>query len=194
MSEAGHEFPYRVGRLARARGLQGELVLQFFRRRDLADRPEHLRWMRLKPSLPFEIEHQDERMERGRVTHVKWLDPLRVSLRVEGWDSREAAERRVGAYFDVDPSQLPAQLFDDVDLCFEARALDADSGALIGEVVAVRDNGAQALLEVMLADHPEDAMALIPAVAPLMADSGVDEGGRWVRINVIPGLLEANTR
>ncbi|MEL6186684.1 MAG: hypothetical protein AAFU79_18850 [Myxococcota bacterium] len=187
MVEGASDFPYRIGRVARAHGLKGDVVLQLFRRRVRDAYADG--WVRLSPPFPAELEHLDERLERVSVTHLRWLDPLRVVLRVSGWSDREAAERRIGTYLDAHPEHLPSALTDPVDACFEARALHAESGEPLGEVIAIRDNGAQALLELELEGGAE---ALVPYVPELVVEVGTDEAGRFVRILPLPGLLEVN--
>lgn len=185
------EFPYRVGRIARAHGLEGDVVAQLFRRRDHALDPERLAAKRLKRPMPVEIEHADETLEQLFVTRVRWLDPVRVVLRFDGVVDRDAAEDLVGAYLDFDPERLAPELSDEVDRCFDARVLDADSGRRLGEVEAIRDNGAQALLELRL-EGDEEPSALVPVVPELVVEIGADDEGRWVRLRPLPGLLEVN--
>lgn len=184
-------FTYRVGRIGRPHGLRGELVLQLFRRRDRSD-VVGPRWVRLRAALEAELEHPDERLERVRVTHIRWVDPLRTVLRLDGVQDRLAAERLLGCYFDLDPGRLVPELNDDVDGCFGARVLDAESGTLLGSVFAIRDNGAQPLLEIVLAGR-EEPSALVPVVPELVPEIDSDAGGRYVRIRPLPGLLEVNT-
>lgn len=187
MAEGAIDFPYRIGRIARAHGLKGDVVLQLFRRRIRDDYPTV--FARLSPPFEVELEHLDERVERLQVTHLRWLDPLRLVLRWAGDPDRTDAERRVGTYLDAHPDRLPSLLVDPVDACFEARAIHAQTGASLGEVVAIRDNGAQALLELEL---PSGGEALVPCVPELVVEIGADAEGRFVRIAPLPGLLEVN--
>lgn len=190
MTEApSSPYPYRIGRIARPHGLKGDLVLQLFRRRDRGADPDDHRLRKLAPPWPAEVEREDGRYVQIRVTHARWLDPMRMVLRLDGVGDRTAAEAWVGVYFDVHPDQLPLLVADEVDACFEARVLDADTQANLGEVVAIRDNGAQALLEILLED---ESLALVPFVPQLVTEVGADEGGRFVRISPLPGLLEVN--
>lgn len=192
-AEAPYEYAYRLGRIARAHGVRGEVVVQLFRRRAEVAGSEGQRWVRLRRPLPVEIEHLDERLEHRFVTHVRWLDPLRVVMRFSGLSDRARAEAMVGAYVDVDPSHLAPEVHDAIDACFDARVLDADTGALLGWVEAIRDNGAQALLEIRLEGDEEDAEpALVPVVPEIVAAIEADAEGRLVRIRPIPGLLEVN--
>lgn len=181
-------FPYRVGRLSRPHGLRGEVVAQLFRRRDHAADPKRQRWLPLKPPLAVEIEDRTEALERLTVTHVRWLDPIRVVLRVAELTDRDHAEARIGAYLDIDPARLNDALHDEVDRCFEAEVRHAETGELLGEVFAIRDNGAQALLEIELA--ADGSMALVPYVPAFVEGVEAEGDSRVVRIRPIPGLLE----
>ncbi len=175
-------FPYRIGRIARAHGLKGELMLQCFRRRD--DRT--LAQRRLARPMELELSHPDERLEPATLTHLRWIDGSRVILRLTGFEDRDQAEARVGCYVDVDPARLAPELGDEVDRCFGAEAWDEEQGARIGTIEAIRDNGAQALLEIGLDGGGE---ALVPAVPPILL--GIDADGR-VLLRPPPGLLEVN--
>lgn len=182
-------YPYRIGRVARPHGLKGDVVLQLFRRRGFGAHGEDHRLQRLDPPWSAEVEREDGRVDEVQVTHARWLDPIRLILRLRGVADRTAAEGLVGVYFDAHPDQLPEWIADPVDACFEARAVHAESGEALGEVVAIRDNGAQALLEIELVDG---ALALVPFVAEMVVEVGVDEKGRFVRVQPLPGLLEVN--
>ena len=191
MSGEALDFPYRTGRIARAHGLKGDVLVQFFRRREHAADPKKCKMLKLRHPLLAELEFQDESLERVEVTHIRWLDPIRAVLRLSECQDRDTAEQLVGAYFDVDPERLALELHDDVDACFEARAIDADSGRSLGEVIRITDNGAQALLELEMS---EGETALIPVVGELVVKVGRDNNGRFVHIRPLPGLLEANRR
>lgn len=186
---SNYDFAYRTGRIARGHGLRGEVLVQFFRKRDLALEPSRLKWKRLSPPFAAELEYQDEQTETVTITHVRWLDPIRVVLRIEESQNRNDADRCTGAYFDVDPGFLIPELHDDVDACFEARVIDAESEQNVGQVQRISDNGAQALLDVELIDG---GWALIPFVEAIVEAVGEDELGRYVKVRPMPGLLEAN--
>ncbi|MBX2813201.1 MAG: hypothetical protein KTR25_15410 [Myxococcales bacterium] len=184
------DFAYRIGRVSRSHGLGGEVLVQFFRRRELALQSEYCRWRRLRRRLSVELEYADETIQPMEVTHVRWIDPLRAVLRIAACEDRTAADRLVGAYVDVDPGTLVPELHDDVDQCFDARVLHAESGQHLGMVRRITDNGAQALLEI---DLLEGGQALVPVVPDIVVEIGCDaEGRRSVTVLPLPGLFEAN--
>ena len=189
MSRAGppadDAFVYRVGRLLKAHALRGDVVVQRFRALPIT--VDDLKGRRVKGEAPILLERDD--WPRGRWTrlrHIRWLDPTRAVVHLDGIDDRDAAEAVQGAFVDLDPARLPAELTDEVDAVFGAQAVDADTGAPLGEITDIRDNGAQAILEI--GDEPG---ILVPWVEAFIA--GVDAGPpKTVKIRPIPGLLEAN--
>lgn len=166
-------------------------MVQMFRRRGLAD-TLGLGQVRLKAPLASELEYPDERLERVWVSHARWLDPVRVVLWLEGVRDRTQAEARQGCYVDVDPTRLVDELTDAIDACFGARVIDADTGAMLGEIAAIRDNGAQPLFEMRRVGPGAADPVLIPAVPELVPELHTGGEDRWVRVRVLPGLLEAN--
>lgn len=182
-------FPHRIGRVARAHGLRGEVLVQMFRRRALGADPARMKFRKLTRPLEVEVEYPDERLERLHVSHVRWVDPIRVVLRITELQDRDEAEALAGCYLDIDPEQPSPALLDDIDGAFGARALDADDGRVLGEIFAIRDNGAQALFELTLDADPEQS-ALVPVVEDFVAEIGRDDAGRFVRLRLIDGLLE----
>ena len=186
MADYPLEFPYRVARITKAHGLKGELSVHFFRFRSIAAVPSALRWRKLKKPIPVEIEFEDEQFVQRHLTHVRWVDPMKATIRLQELSDRTEAERYAGAMLDLDPSHFPPELMDEADHCFGARVIN-EQGAYLGDVVALRDNGAQALLVI-----GEDEV-LVPFVDQFILEVGSDSEGKFVRINPIPGLLEANT-
>ena len=186
--DAPPPFPYRIGRVARPHGLRGELMVQLFRRRDLAlDEARH-HWRRLKHPQLVELEDELERLERLTLTHIRWLDPIRVVLRFAEIGDRTEAEARIGSYLDLDPEGLRPELNDEVDRCFLAEVRHAETDAVLGQVVAIRDNGAQALLEVETPDEGE--RVLVPFVPAFVVEVHALPGEpRRVRLSPIPGLF-----
>lgn len=179
-------FPYRIGRVSRAHGLRGELLVQLFRRRPNGMHPAAHRFRKLKQPMPIELEYETERLEPLEVTHAKWVDPIRLVVRLAGVDDRDGAEARVGCYFDVDPSRFDPAIADEVDRAFDAEVVDADSGERLGEVQAIRDNGAQALLEI---DVGKDEPVLVPVVEAFVTAIEREGDTARVRLRPIPGLL-----
>jgi 16S rRNA processing protein RimM len=128
-------YPYRIGRILRAHGLAGDLTVQLFR-------PRALRPKRMRPKRAQKVEIG----EREYVLHaVQGTAADRAIVHLLGVEDRTAAERLEGEYLDVDPKDLPSLLTDEIDRLFGLTAVDP-KGAVIGEIVDIRDNGAQALL------------------------------------------------
>ncbi len=178
-------FIYRIGRLQRAHGLQGGVFVQRFRALTL--RPSDLKGRRVKNEASVLLERDD--WPQGRVTRllrIRWVDPTRAVVHLGGIDDRDEAEAIQGAFVDVDPGQLPDGLCDEVDGVFGAVAIHDETDAELGTVEDIRDNGAQAILQI--GDEPG---ILVPWVEAFIA--GIEEGSpKRVRIRPIPGLLEAN--
>ncbi len=162
-------YDYCIGRILRAHGLHGAVTVQLFRPRDLTGhRPEKHR----------------EKLALGEVEHtirsVEPVGPDRARVRFEGVEDRDAADRLEGVYVYVDPAVPPRALTDDLDRLFGADVVDR-SGAPIGEIVDIRDNGAQPLLVV------GEEEILIPA--PFLVE--VRAGARTTAVVDPPeGLLE----
>ena len=178
-------FVYRIGRLQRAHALRGELTVQRFRALNLE--PRDLKGRPLRPPELILLERDDWREPKlVRLVRIRWVDPSRAVIQLEGIDDRTAAEALQGAFVDLDPARLPDGLTDEVDGVFGALAVHAETGDSLGEVTDIRDNGAQAILQI--GDEPS---ILIPWVEAFI--DGVEQGDpKRVRIRPIPGLLEAN--
>lgn len=179
------EYPHRLGRVIRAHGLQGDLLVQVFRTRRIT--PTQLRFRREVPPVSVELvtEHDDRHVLD--VVGVRWTDPSTFVVKLAGVDSREAADRLESAFFDVDPLAAPKTIADDVDRVFGALVEDAASGEALGRVEDIQDNGAQAVLVV---GEGADEI-LIPFVDVFIAEVVSGPEPR-VRVNLIPGLVEAN--
>ncbi len=158
-------YDYRIGRVLRAHGLKGDLTIQLFRPRALADTRQ-----KTKSSVAVGD------VERPLVA-VQAIAPDRAIVHFGGIDDRDAAEALEGAYLDVDPEDLPELLTDELDELWGCAAIDP-AGAAIGTIVDIRDNGAQALLVI------GDEEILIPA--PFVVE--VREEG--VVIDAPEGLLD----
>lgn len=178
-------FVYRIGRILRAHALRGDVVIQRFRAVDVPS--EALKSRRIKTEAPLLLERDD--WASGRLTalsRIRWIDPTRAVVQLDGIDDRDSAEALQGAFVDLDPARLPVGLTDEVDAVFGATAIHDETGDVLGEVEDIRDNGAQAILQI--GDEPG---VLVPWVEAFIA--GVEPGPPVrVRIRPIPGLLEAN--
>jgi 16S rRNA processing protein RimM len=159
-------FSYRIGRILRAHGLAGDVVVQLFRPRALPER-------RQKAQGRAEVGDVERAIEA-----VQGIGPDRAIVRFAGIGDRDAAEAIEGAYLDVDPRSLPDSLTDEIDQLFGLEAIAKD-GTRIGEIVDIRDNGAQALLVV-----GEDVLIPAPFVVEVRDDRVV--------IDAPEGLLDLN--
>ena len=179
------DFYYRVGRILRPHALQGDVVIQRFRA--LLLEPADLKGRRVKAEAPILLERDDwPRGHLTRLERIRWVDPTRAVVHLAGIDDRTAAEGLQGAFVDLNPAALPPGLTDEVDAVFGATAIHAETGAPIGEIEDIRDNGAQAILQI-----GEEPGILVPWVPAFIA--GVEEGPpRRVLIQPIDGLFEAN--
>lgn len=183
-------FTYRVGRIQRPHGMEGELLLQLFRARHI-DPTDHKR-RRAQPEdrvlLAILDDHEDEEREVvHQLQSARWLTPQRVVIRLAEVPDRTAAEAWVGAAVDLDPAAMPALLTDPSDDAFDAE-VRLEDGSSLGRVLDIRHNGAQPIL---LVGESERMIPFVPAF--ILGVEGTP-GDRQVRLRSIPGLLEANER
>lgn len=212
MADSPIHFEHRIGRLSRAIGLRGELQLQLFRPRPQGYDSDNLVWKKLKPPLPVELDGEavryesgassdalleddqrgrfiqtDHRFEQLSITHVRWLGPQNVAVRFAEVQDRQGAERRIGKYLDVSKDSFQPRLFDEVDRCFGLKVRHVDTKALLGTVCAIRDNGAQALLEIEL----EEAMPTATGIVDPLQEPGEleDEPTRTALVPFVPEFV-----
>lgn len=153
-----------VGRIGKAHGLRGEVVVRL-----VTDRLE-----RLDPGSQLSTNRGDLTVVSSRPHQDRWL------VQFEGVADRTAAEALHGVILSAEPIDDPAALF--VHDLIGAVAIDQD-GVERGAVVAVQANPASDLL--VLADD-----RLVPMVF-VVGDLEVDPDGRNViRINVPDGLFD----
>lgn len=177
------DFHHRIGRIIRAHGLGGDVLVQMFRPRNVD--PAQFKFRREAKPRSIELCYEDGRAHVHEVLGVRWTNPSTFAAQLSGITSRDDAERSVGAFFDVRPHDAPKGVCDEIDRIFGARVIDAESERDLGTVDDIRDNGAQAVLVV----GPDEI--LIPWVEPFIED--VKEGrDPVVRVRPIPGLLDAN--
>ena len=179
------DFPHRLGRIIRAHGLHGDLLVQVFRTRRITT--EQLRYHRQRPAVPVELVLIDDTRRLHPVEGVRWVDPATFVAKLGGIDTREAAERLEGAFFDVDPQAAPPGVVDEVDVVFGALVEDAETGQPLGRVGDIQDNGAQPVLVV----EEGDQEILIPFVDAFIEEV-IPGPEPKVRVRLIPGLVEAN--
>ena len=172
-----------VGKIVAAQGLRGELRVL-----PLSDFPERFtkagtRWLQRHDDPPRRVDLKGGRQLPGKELYV---------VRIDGIDSREAAEALVGEELMVLASDRPRlargefHLLDLVGL--EVRVQDGEApGASIG---TVRDliHAGNDLLEVTLNAEHGDRVILIPFVTAIVPTVELEEG--WIGITPPPGLLD----
>jgi 16S rRNA processing protein RimM len=169
-----------VGRLVAPQGLRGEVRVL-----PLSDFPERFtragrRWLRRPGGTARPVELRGGRMLPGKDLFV---------VRLEGIDSREAAEAAVGEELLVLASDRPRlakgefHLMDLVGL--EVRLLE--SGERIGQVTDLLHAGND-LLEVELEAARGGRRLLVPFVTAIVPRVELAEG--WLGLTPPPGLLE----
>jgi 16S rRNA processing protein RimM len=163
-----------VGRIGRPHGVRGEVTVEV-----RTDDPD----LRFVPGAVL----RTDPAERGpiTITGVHWHSGT-LLLRLEGVDSREAAEAVRNTELLVDVADLPEiedpDSFYDHQLVGLSARLPDDS--VLGEVIAVRHE-AQDLLVVR---RPEGGDVLIPFVSAIVPT--VDLDGGFVVVDPPEGLLE----
>ena len=163
-----------VGRIGRPHGVRGEVTVEV-----RTDDPD----LRFVPGAVL----RTDPAERGpiTITGVHWHSGT-LLLRLEGVDSREAAEAVRNTELLVDVADLPEiedpDSFYDFQLVGLSARLPDDS--VLGEVTAVRHE-AQDLLVVR---RPEGGDVLIPFVSAIVTT--VDLDGGFVVVDPPEGLLE----
>jgi len=182
MPGPGGSYDHRIGRLLRAHGLNGDLVLQLFRTRHV-ERVD-CRWRQADPPQPVELELFDTRAEIHGLRAAKFVDGATVIVRFVDVDDRTAADRLASSFVDVDPQRAPDLVTDAADRVFGA--LVCVDGEPLGRVEDLRDNGAQPLLLV-----GEDAV-MIPFVDAFVESVERALDDTVVHVRPIPGLLDAN--
>lgn len=182
-------FSYRIGRVLKSHGLQGDVTLQLFRpRRSLTGQKKKSKTgQRLALAfLPQDRDPEGETEEIHLLVRAKGVAADRVVVHFERVDDRSAADRLEGAFVDVDPDALPTLITDSADRMLGAEVSDLEGRAL-GRVVDVRDNGAQPLL--FLGEEEE---LIIPAVEPIVRELREEGRRRVLVIDPPAGLLEIN--
>jgi 16S rRNA processing protein RimM len=178
--EASDDALLVVGRLVAPQGLRGEVRVL-----PLSDFPERFtragrRWLRRPGGTARPVELRGGRVLPGKDLFV---------VRLEGIDSREAAEAAVGEELLVLASDRPRlakgefHLMDLVGL--EVRLLE--SGERIGQVTDLLHAGND-LLEVELEAERGGRRLLVPFVTAIVPRVELAEG--WVGLTPPPGLLE----
>jgi 16S rRNA processing protein RimM len=138
-----------VGRVTKAHGLKGEVVIDL-----VSDYPE----VRLAPGSRLWTGEQELVVRSSRPFQQRWL------VRVEGVHDRTGAERLAGRTLSAEPLEDPEALW--VHQLIGSRVVEQGSGVERGRVVAVVANPAHELLEL-------DSGALVPIVFVQSCEDGV---------------------
>lgn len=184
-AEPAPRFDLRIGRILRAHGLEGDVLVQLFRARRLDAGRRRNR--SCAPPAPVELVFGDERSEIHGVTRVRFIQPMTAIVHLTGVDDRAQAEALVQAFVDVDPRRPPELLTDPLDRLFGAQVVDADSGEELGEVTRFLDTAAHPLLELS-----DDDRKLIPYVDAFIVQVDHEPPRPVIRVRLPEGLLDVN--
>jgi 16S rRNA processing protein RimM len=163
-----------VGRIGRPHGVRGEVTVEV-----RTDDPD----LRFVPGAVLRTDPPD----RGPVTiaGVHWHSGT-LLLRLEGIDSREAAETVRNTELLVGVADLPE--IEDPDSYYDHQLVGLTArlpdGGVLGEIVVVRHE-AQDLLVVRRADGPDVLIPFVSAIVPT-----VDLNGGYVVVDPPEGLLD----
>jgi 16S rRNA processing protein RimM len=163
-----------VGRIGRPHGVRGEVTVEV-----RTDDPD----LRFVPGAVLRTDPP----ERGPVTiaGVHWHSGT-LLLRLEGIDSREAAETVRNTELLVGVADLPE--IEDPDSYYDHQLVGLTArlpdGGVLGEIVVVRHE-AQDLLVVCRADGPDVLIPFVSAIVPT-----VDLDGGYVVVDPPEGLLD----
>jgi 16S rRNA processing protein RimM len=172
-----------VGRLGRAHGLRGEVVVE-----PRTDEPER----RFAAGVPLRTESQPPGRPGGQartptltVAGSRWHQN-RLLVRFEGVTDRAGAETLRGLLLitDVDPRERPEDPAEFYDHQLTGLRVHTTEGEKVGEVVSVVHTGAQDLLTVRRDDGGE---VLVPFVTALVPRVDLDAG--TLEVADRPGLL-----
>ena len=166
-----------VGRVAKAHGVTGELVVYV-----RTDDPE----LRFAPGATLRAKASDHR-ERNYVVAAVRPHGNRILLRLEGVADRDAADGMRGSLFVIDSEDLPP--IDEPDTFYdhqlEGLLVRTTAGRDIGTVAEVLHTAGGELLAVDRADAGE---LLVPFVTAIVTSVSLDTG--VVEIDPPEGLLE----
>jgi 16S rRNA processing protein RimM len=169
-----------VGRVAKAHGVTGELVVDV-----RTDDPE----LRFAPGATLRAKASDHR-ERNYVVAAVRPHGNRILLRLEGVADRDAADGMRGSLFVIDSEDLPP--IDEPDTFYdhqlEGLLVRTTAGRDIGTVTEVLHTAGGELLAVDRADADE---LLVPFVSAIVTSVSLDSG--IVEIDPPEGLLELET-
>jgi 16S rRNA processing protein RimM len=163
-----------VGRIGRPHGVRGEVTIEV-----RTDDPD----LRFTPGAVL----RTDPAARGPLTIAggRWHREV-LLLALEGVESREAAEELRDTLLLVDVAELPE--LEDPDVFYDHQlvglAVRLTDGAVLGEVAAVRHEGA----ELLVVERPDGGEVLIPFVRAIVPT--VDLAAGHVVVDPPEGLLE----
>ncbi len=169
----------KIGKIVNAVALRGEVKVYHYS--DYKERFEELDSVLL--------EHNGKYEEYG-IEGVRYQKEM-VILKLKGVSDRNAAEalKERDIYItEADLRELPEDTFYIRDL-IGCKALSADDGSEIGEIIDVLQNSAQDIYQIRLANGKE---TLIPVVAEFVKE--VDIEHKTVKIRLIPGFIDEDAR
>ncbi|OBJ70443.1 ribosome maturation factor RimM [Mycobacterium sp. 1274756.6] len=170
-----------VGRLVKAHGITGELVVEV-----RTDEPEQrfAPGARLRARAP-----RDRGPGREVVVATVREHGARLLLRLAGVDDRDSAEALRGSLLLIDTADLPP--IDDPDEYYDHQLVGlrvrTAAGAVLGEVGEVLHTGAGELLSVR---RPDGGELLVPFVSAIVTAVSLTDG--HIEVDPPDGLLEVN--
>ena len=164
-----------VARVARTRGLRGEVVADL-----LTDFPD--RFDRISQFLAVSPDGQrkDVRLEGH------WFQKGRIILKLIGYDSIEKASSLVGFEFAVPESErvkLAEDEFYDWEL--EGCSVETIAGQRVGAVKSIMRTGG---VDLLVVGHDKQRDSLVPIVESILVE--VNPGKKTIVIDPPPGLLD----
>ena len=161
-----------AGRIVGTHGIRGELRVQPW-----ADSGEFL--------SSFRVLYFYQGKERAEVVSSRPHKNI-VIMKLKGVDTVETADTLRGRvlYIDRSDAKLPEGRYFIQDL-IGCRVVDADTGAVYGEIADVSSTGVNDVYHVRMSDGAE---RLIPAIDQVLAGTDVEAG--VVRVHAIKGMFD----
>jgi 16S rRNA processing protein RimM len=178
-AESSGEPLIAIARAVRTRGLKGELVADL-----LTDFPERFALLVQLVAVSPDGERRVVRLEDH------WFQKGRVILKLDGYDSIEAARSLIGYEFAV-PESDRVKLAEDeyYDWELEGCKVETVAGQWVGTVKSVMRTGGVNLLVIENdREHDEKPPSLVPMVKSILVK--VDKKRKSIVIDPLMGLLE----
>lgn len=173
--------PVRIGKIVGCHGIRGDVKV----RATSADAP----WAGKLKSLSIQKPKQDERTEL-RILECRQQGPL-LLLRLEGYDSRTAAEPLIGSVLYADSDNLPAPKPGEywVDDLIGLTVRDLQTGRTRGRVKDVLSAAGSDFLEIQLEDSSETAV--VPFIDRFFPQ--VDMAQQVIEMDLISDFLASHS-